>query len=194
MRRLCFSTDILPAAVAATLRIAGRLPPKTAPSQLGTNGPTTSYSSKNRHCWGWKTCNVLNTSTKTYLFQSILPLPYKSLQQPSLIRSCLSLIKATHFYCWLSDTEDDGGGLQRDIISRCRINFIKSGALWLRRGSIIRLEQYHFQGIQYLPHLTRRASYTNSAHFLLRPIILSWLIPLPLPAFFYTGFATLLLS
>ena len=34
-----------------------------------------------------------------------------------LSRSCLSLIKAmrTHFYRWVLDAEDDGGGLQRDL-------------------------------------------------------------------------------
>lgn len=50
--------------------------------------------------------------------------------------------------------------------------------------SIIRLEPSHSYGIQYLLHLLRRASYTNSSHFLLRPIILSRPIPLSLPTFF----------
>ena len=33
-----------------------------------------------------------------------------------------------------------------------------------RGGSIIWLDQYHFHGIQYIPHLLRRASYTNQPH------------------------------
>ena len=47
---------------------------------------------------------------------------------PSLIHGRLSLFKAmrTHFYRGLSGTEDDGGGLQRDFISR----------YWIRRISL----------------------------------------------------------
>lgn len=46
----------------------------------------------------------------------------------SLIQSCLSLVKAmrTHLYCWSLGTENDGGGLQWDLISRCWINYTKS--------------------------------------------------------------------
>ena len=47
--------------------------------------------------------------------------------------------------------------------------------------------KYHTVGaISLSLHSVSSASYTNSAHFLLWPIILSWLIPLPLPAFCYT--------
>ena len=69
------------------------------------------------------------TSTKTHLSQSIIPLRYEVLLHPSLIRSYLSLIKAMRTPChrWVSDTEDDGGGLQRDFISRCWISFVRSG-------------------------------------------------------------------
>ena len=78
-----------------------------------------------------KTCNVLHTSTKPHLLQSILSLPYNSALHPGLICSCLILIKAmrTYFYCWVSGTEDDGGGLQWDFISRCWIGYAKSGAV-----------------------------------------------------------------
>lgn len=37
MRRLCCSINILPADVTATLKIAGRLPSKMAPSQLASS-------------------------------------------------------------------------------------------------------------------------------------------------------------
>ena len=46
-----------------------------------------------------------------HLFQSIFPLPNDTYLHPSLIHSCLSLVKAmrTHFYRGLLDTQDDGG-------------------------------------------------------------------------------------
>lgn len=59
----------------------------------------------------------------------ILPLPHDTylILHQGLIHSGLSLVKAmrTHFYRGLSDTEDDGGGLQRDLISRCLISCTK---------------------------------------------------------------------
>ena len=62
-----------------------------------------------------RTWNVL-PSTKTHL-QSIFPLPYDIYLHLSLIYSCLNLLKAmrTNFYRGLSDTEDDGGGLQWNL-------------------------------------------------------------------------------
>ena len=49
--------------------------------------------------------------------RSILPLPHDTHLHPGLIHSSLSLVKAmrAHFYRGLSDTEDDGGGLQREF-------------------------------------------------------------------------------
>ena len=46
----------------------------------------------------------------------------------SLIHNNLSLVKAmrTLFYCRFSDTEDDGGGLKWDFISRCWIIYTMS--------------------------------------------------------------------
>ena len=69
----------------------------------------------------------LHASTETHSFHSIFPPPHDIYLHPSLILSCLRLVKAmrTNFYRGLSDTEDDGGGLQWDLISRCWISYTK---------------------------------------------------------------------
>ena len=76
-----------------------------------------------------RTCNVLRRptiSSRTILF-------HNTYLHPSLIHNRLSLVKTMriHFYRGLSGTEDDGGGLQWDFISRC----------WIRYTSLL---NFHF--------------------------------------------------
>lgn len=73
------------------------------------------------------------------------------------------------------------GGLSSPIEAHAFDSTLLLMGLW----SIKRLEPSHSYGIKYLLHLLGRAAYTNSSHFLLRPIILSRPIPLSLPTFFY---------
>ena len=65
---------------------------------------------------------------------------------PSLIHSRLSLFKAMriHFYRGLSGTEDDGGGLQRDFISRCWIRYTSLRNFYFHKTSVTSQSLGHY--------------------------------------------------